>query len=242
MLLMGGNRLHYTQESYPFYLTEIEDTLILEKQINYCKTLNANQYLFCIKKEDIDSFHVDAVITQLIPEASIIPILKQTKGAVCTALLACGELELERELIIMSIDDCIDVESSTILHYFRNMQADAGVISFTSVHPRYSFARTLPNSNIVIEVAEKHPISKHALASFYYFKQANDFIECAKEVIRKDNPIHTAFYISQTLNEMILQQKKVHMYKIQNDFFHPLKTKHQLAQYLTELKELKESK
>ena len=67
-------------------------------------------------------------------------------------------------------------------------------------------------------------------------------MECAKDVIRKDNSVNGAFYISQTLNEMILRQKKVAMYKISNDKFHPLKTEMQLAQYMFELKEEKESK
>ena len=41
---------------------------------------------------------------------------------------------------------------------------------------------------------------------------------------------------------MILKQKKVSLYKITNEKFHPLKTEMQLAQYLTELMEVKDSK
>jgi dTDP-glucose pyrophosphorylase len=111
---------------------------------------------------------------------------------------------------------------------------DAGIIAFTSVHPRYAFAR-VDDKGSVIEVATKRPISKHALVSFYYFKQGSDFVECAKETIRKDNPENGKFYISQTLNEMILMQKKVVCFKISNDKFHPLKTEKQLAQYLMEM-------
>ena len=94
----------------------------------------------------------------------------------------------------------------------------------------------------MIETAEKRPISKHALASFYYFRQARDFIEATKEVIRKDSPIQGKYYISQALNELILQQKKIYMYKIENKDFHPLKTIYQLADYISEIKDMKESK
>jgi dTDP-glucose pyrophosphorylase len=114
-------------------------------------------------------------------------------------------------------------------------------VSFTSVHPRYSFAK-LDESGTVVEVSEKRPISKNALASFYYFRHGRDFVACAMNVIRKDNPVEGTFYISQTLNEMILQQKKIGLYQVENDKFHPLKTEIQLAQYLADIKDLRESK
>ena len=80
------------------------------------------------------------------------------------------------------------------------------------------------------------------MVSFYYYKRGADFVECAKNVIRKDNLINGAFYLSQTLNEMILKQKKVSIYKLTNEKFHSLKTEMQLAQYITELMDVKESK
>lgn len=241
MFLMGGNNIQKNQEDYPFYLTEINEKLILEKQIDYCKALNPSEFIFCVKANDIKSHRVDSVIKQLVPEATIIPINGQTKGAVCTALLGAQHLKNDEELILMAVDDFIDNTGEEIVEYFRKNKFDAGVVAFTSVHPRYSFAKTNKRGE-VIEVAEKRPISKQALVSFYYFKCANDFVECAKDVIRKDNLINGAFYISQTLNEMILRQKKIGMYSISNDQFHPLKNEMQLAQYMFELKEQKESK
>ena len=241
MFLMGGNNIQKNQEDYPFYLTEINEQLILEKQINYCRPLKPSEFVFCVKTNDIKSYQVDSIIKQIVPNCSIVPINGPTKGAVCTALLGAEYLKNDDELIIMAVDDFIDDTGVEVIDYFRKKKADAGVVAFNSVHPRYSFAK-VNDKEEVIEVAEKRPISKNALVSFYYFKHANDFIECAKDVIRKDNPINGSFYISQTLNEMILRQKKVAMHKIPNDKFHPLKTEMQLAQYMFELKEEKESK
>ena len=97
-------------------------------------------------------------------------------------------------------------------------------------------------NNEVIEITEKNPSSNNALVSFYYFKNGNEYIKCAKNVIRKDNPINGSFYLSQVVNEMILEQKKVGLYKIDNSTFHPLKTEAQLAQYILELRERTEIK
>ncbi|MDD4519389.1 MAG: glycosyltransferase family 2 protein [Alphaproteobacteria bacterium] len=241
MFLMGGAKIQKNKEEYPLYLTELDDKLILEKQIDYCRTLTPSEFIFCIKSEDIKSFRVDSVIKQLIPNAQIVSIDGQTKGAVCTALLGAEYIKNDEELVLMAIDDFIEDEGVGIINTLRQNKADAGIVSFSSVHPRYSFAKTDINNN-VIEVAEKKPISKNALVSFYYFKKGSDFIDCAKDVIRKDNPVGGAFYISQTLNEMILRQKNVVLYKVPNDKFHPLKTEAQVAEYLYEAKEERESK
>lgn len=241
IFLMGGQNFEKNGENYPLYLTEINEKLIIEKQIDYCKGLNPRKFLFCIKDVDIKNFQVDSVIKQLVPDSEIIVINGKTKGAVCTALLGIEYIDNEEELILLAVDDFIEVSSENILNFFRNNQSDAGVVSFNSVHPRYSFAK-LGDDNSVIEVSEKKPISKNALVSFYYYKKGSDFVESAKNVIRKDNLINGSFYLSQTLNEMILKQKKVLLYKITNEKFHPLKTEMQLAQYLTELMDVKESK
>ncbi|WP_294893139.1 glycosyltransferase family 2 protein [uncultured Gilliamella sp.] len=241
IFLMGGQNFEKNREEYPLYLTEINEKLIIEKQIDYCLGLNPRKFLFCIKDEDIQNFQVDSVIKQLVPDSEIIVINNKTMGAVCTALLCVEHINSEEELILLAVDDFIEVSSENILNFFRKNGSDAGVVSFDSVHPRYSFAK-LDESNLVIEVSEKKPISKNALVSFYYYKKGADFIDCAKNVIRKDNLINGSFYLSQTLNEMILEQKKVSIYKITNEKFHPLKTEMQLAQYISELMDVKDSK
>ncbi|OCG61277.1 hypothetical protein A9G42_03905 [Gilliamella sp. Nev6-6] len=241
IFLMGGQNFEKNSEDYPLYLTEINEKLVIERQIEYCKGLNPRKFLFCVKNDDIKNFQVDSVIKQLVPDSEIVIINDQTKGAVCTALLGIEYINNDEELILLAVDDFIEVSSERILQYFRDNKSDTGVVSFNSVHPRYSFAK-LDKNNLVIEVSEKKPISKNALASFYYYKKGADFVECAMDVIRKDNLINGSFYLSQSVNEMILRQKKVSLYKINNEKFHPLKTEMQLAQYLAELLDVKDSK
>ena len=205
------------------------------------RSLNPDSWIFCVKESDIKQFRVDTVIKQLVPNATVISIAKQTRGAICTALLAVGNINNNDELILMGVDDFVSESTLKIVNGFRKKSADAGTVSFTSVHPRYSFAKT-DDTGDVVQVEEKLPISKNALVSFYYFRKGTDFVDCAMDVIRKDNPVNNAFYISQTLNEMILRQKKIVMHKISNDAFHPLKNEQQLVQYIDELNTQRHSK
>ena len=88
-----------------------------------------------------------------------------------------------------------------------------------------------------LEFCEKKTISKDALASFYYFKKGSDFIEAAKNVIRKDSPQNGSFYISMAYNELILSQKSIAVYQIPNNLYHPLKNEMELARYVSDYKE-----
>jgi hypothetical protein len=236
---MGHNNTN--KENYPLYLTEINEKTILEQQIEYVQKIKPHNFIFMLKEADIKQFHSDSVIKQIIADAKIIPIKAQTKGAVCTAMLSIKEIDSDEELLLMAIDDFVEDDGEKIIAKFRKDNVDAGIVSFNSIHPRYSFVK-LNTDNEPVQFAEKEPISKNALVSFYYFKHGSDFVECAKNVIRKDSPVNGNFYISQTLNEMILRHKKIAVQKISNDKFHPLKTEIQLAEYLMELKDKRSSK
>jgi hypothetical protein len=233
MFLMGGVRPDTNKEQYPLYLTEINEKTILEQQVEYTKGIQPQQLLFCVRESEIKQFHSDSVIRQIDSAAIVVPIMAQTKGSICSALLGAEYIDCDEELILMAIDDFMEEDGAGIISEFRKADADAGIVSFNSVHPRYSFVKTAPDGTPV-EFAEKVPISKNALVSFYYFRRGRDFVECAKEVIRKDNLVNGNFYISQTLNEMILKQRKIVVRKIGNDKFHPLKTEAQMAEYITE--------
>ncbi len=241
VFLMGGGNIDHNDDSYPIYMAEMNEEIILEKQIAHYRKMNPGKMVFCVRKEDVKNFNADSVIQQSAEKAVCVEICGMTAGSVCTALLASEHIDNDEELVLVAIDELIESDPVTMIESFREEKCDAGVVSFRSVHPRYSFART-DSAGLVCEVAEKKPVSKNALASFYYFKSGHDFVECAKSVVRKDSKVNNDFYISQTMNEMILRQKRIGIHHIANQDFHPLKTEMQLAQYMLELKEQRESR
>ena len=80
-----------------------------------------------------------------------------------------------------------------------------------------------------MEVAEKRPLSKNAIAGFYYYKHGKDFIEAAKRALLKQNNLDGKYYISASINELILAGKKVCHYEVDkeryNSFYSPAKIK-----------------
>lgn len=78
-------------------------------------------------------------------------------------------------------------------------------------------------------MAEKRPISKDAVAGFYYYKKGSDFVEAAKKALLKRNSYENRYYISASVNELILSGKKVCYYDIEKEqyksFYSPAKIK-----------------
>lgn len=234
LVLMGGARATAESSSgnpYPLWLTEIKGRIVIETILQKYSALDFSEQIFCVRQEDTDAYNVDFIVRTIFPDAKIVTLGGETAGAVCTALLAQEFIDNEEELLIVSIDDYIEENFSLMIEDFRKQDADVGLAAFSSIHPRYSFVKKDSEGNIC-EVVEKKPVSRDALASFYYFKHGYDFVQCAQNVIRKDNRINGKFYISQTLNEMLLLQKKFALKKIKNEAFHSLKTERQIAAYI----------
>lgn len=242
-MLIGGSNVLTREESYPLFLTELGGETILERQVNKILKLDQQHTIYMVKKDLIKKYNFNFLVHELDPKANIFSIEGQTKGALCTALLATHYIDNDDELLLVGINDYIDVNYKTIIEQFRQNNDDAGVVYFNSIHPKYSFVKFNKGIDsdqlIPMEFSEKKPISKNALASFYYFKKGSEFVAAAKDVIRKDSPLNNNFYISMVFNEFILNQKTIGAFRINNLDFHSLKNEIELAQYVSEYRERK---
>ena len=135
----------------------------------------------------------------------------------------------------MNSDQVIDADLNRIIEQFRKENQDAGLITFQSVHPRWSYV-TCGEDNLVENCVEKQVISKNAVAGFYYYKQARKFFESAESAIIKGNSVNEQFFISSTINEIILEDGKVGKYDIDASKYNSLYTPEKLKEYEDKLK------
>ena len=119
------------------------------------------------------------------------------------------------ELIILNYDQYINYDLNLILEYFRRDKVDGGVITFNSIHPRWSYAKIKDKQ--VLETAEKNPISNNAIAGFYYFKKGLYFLDSAFDVIRHDDNFDERYYTSSIYNQMILKNLQIQNYHISKE-------------------------
>ncbi|EAH6268139.1 glycosyl transferase family 2, partial [Campylobacter jejuni] len=57
----------------------------------------------------------------------------------------------------------------------------------------------------------------NAIAGFYYFNKADFFVKSAFDMIKKDVNYEGKYFIASTLNELILQDKKIINISIDKD-------------------------
>ena len=220
-----GTSAFFKDSFFPKPLTEINGKTMIELVVDDFRNLEPKNYIFVFSDDDCKKYHLDASVKILTPASQVIKLSHQTAGALCTCLMAIDYINDDVPLVIANSDQIIGVDYRMVIAHFDEIGADAGVITFPSIHPRWSYARLSVDE--VIEVEEKRPLSKHAIAGFYYYKQGSDFVKAAKKALLKQSNLDGKYYISASMNELILMGKKIGFYEIEKEqyksFYSPAK-------------------
>lgn len=231
--LSGGSKFFDSEEYfYPKMLIEIMGKPMIQHAIENLQTIQQDlQFIFVVKKSDCIKFHLDDTLRLLTDETCKIIVLdEETKGAACSALMAIDSINNDNPLVIANFDQVIDCNLSDLYDEFRDSSSDAGCLVFNTTHPRWSFV-LLDGNDCVLETAEKRPLSRNAIAGFYYYKQGKDFVEAAQSMILKSCSNADVFYISPTFNELILKNKRIKALRIPNEKYHSFYTPQKIEEY-----------
>lgn len=214
LILMAGEDKYVAEhgKDYPKYLLEMGEKTLIQHVLESLSPLNGD-ITFIVRKEDNEKFFLGNTLRILSPESNVISVSGETKGAVCTALFAIDDINNENELLVLNGIQLINYDLHEIIQNFRDRKLDGGILTFNSVHPKWSYVR-LNEEQFVVQTSEKRPISNMATAGCYYYKSGVEFIDACFSVIRKDTNHNGSYYISSTYNEMILKQKKIGVFQI----------------------------
>lgn len=216
---------------YPMPLIEISGVPMIQHVIeNLSKINDEKRFIFILREDDCTRHHLDSTTRLLAGEdAVIVKLQRETKGAVCSALLAIDLIANESPLIIANGDQLFDVDLNDYIARFRAEHVDAGCLCFESVHPRWSFARV--EGEDIVETAEKRPISKKAIAGFFYFSRGLDFVEASFRMIHKDANLNGQFFVSSVLNELVLENRCLRAYTIPTGRYHTFYSPQKIKEY-----------
>ena len=206
-----GKRFEDAGYSFPKPLIDVNGKPMIQIII---ENLNLTaKHIFICQGEHVQKFAIRDLMNLLKPDSEIIPITEITQGAAETVLKAKDLINNDDELIIANSDQWIDWNQQHFLSFMRKKEADGGIVTFISTHPKWSYVR-INDENLVEEVAEKRPISNIATVGIYYYKHGKDFVKAAEQMMAKNIRTNNEFYVAPVFNEMILSGKKIHIYPI----------------------------
>ena len=208
---------------YPKPLIEIKGKPMIQWVAESVKEMpHPYQFIFIIKESDAQKFHLDNTLKLIDNNAEIIKIKNETKGGLCSVLMAADKIADDDALLILNSDQIIDKNLLEFDQIWKENKSDVGLVTFPSIHPRWSYI--LAEGDRVIQTAEKNPISQNAIAGYYYFSSARDFLKYSFQTIINDANVNGLYFISSVINEYILDNKKVHYHPITKEDYHSLYT------------------
>ena len=200
----AGSRFEKAGYTFPKPLIEVKGQPMIAKVV---ENLNLQgRYIFLVQKAHFEKYDLKNLLNLIAPGCEIVQIEGLTEGAACTVLKAKDLIDNEQPLIISNSDQFIKWNSFETVSSFND--ADGGILTFKSVHPKHSFAK-VDGDGYVTEVAEKNPISNDATVGIYHFKKGSDWVKYAEQMIEKNIRTNNEFYVCPVYNEAIKSGLKI---------------------------------
>lgn len=192
------------------------------------------KYSFIVRQEHIDEYKIDEGIKSFLPEANIFSVLKTTRGAVETCLMAESVIADDDAVIVMDCD--LEFRSKKFIEIIKSIlsqsveEANGGaLVSFESKEPRYSYA-SVDKDGYVTRTAEKEVISNHALCGAYFFSTGHRFKQVAHQLLNEPEFRKPEYYVSLLYNYLLADGEKVQLATMEE--YYSYGTPEELKRYL----------
>jgi HAD superfamily hydrolase (TIGR01509 family) len=224
----AGSRFQKAGYTFPKPLIDVNGMPMIQRVV---ANLNIDaHYIFLVQKEHRQLYHLDTMFKLFVPNFTVVEVDGLTEGAACTVLLAKDLINNDAPLLMANADQLIEWNSTEFMYKMQEHPVDGSIITFTSTHPMFSFAKT-DEHGTVTEVAEKNPISNQATVGLYYWTKGSDFVKYAEQMIAKNERVNNEFYVCPVYNEAIGDGKTIKVYPIERMW--SLGTPDQLDYYLS---------
>jgi len=208
----AGSRFEVAGYTFPKPLIDVNGKPMIQLVVNNINI--TGNYIFIVQKSHRQKYNLDSFLNLIAPNCKIIEIDHVTQGAACTTLLAKELINNNEPLFIANSDQFVEWSSSVFLENMNKTNADAGIVTFEAIHPKWSFAK-IDENEMVTEVAEKNPISNNATVGYYYWKHGSDYVKYVEQMIDKNIRVNNEFYVCPVFNEAIKDNKKIKSHKVQ---------------------------
>lgn len=234
---MAGEGSRFKKEGWttPKPLIELNGMPLFKHAISSVSAEGINlKYSFIVRQEHIDEYKIDEGIKSFQPDANIFSVLKTTRGAVETCLMAESAISDDDAVIVMDCD--LEFRSTRFIEVIKSIlskpisEVNGGaLVSFESSEPKYSYAE-VGEDGLVKRTAEKEPISTHALCGAYFFSTGKRFKEIAHQLLNEPEFKKPEYYVSLLYNYMLEKGESVYICPMEE--YYSYGTPEELKRYL----------
>ena len=208
----AGSRFQQAGYTFPKPLIDVKGKPMIQTVV---ENLNVEaNFIFVVQKEHREKYNLDALLNLITPNCKVVEVNSLTEGAACTTLLAKEHINNDAPLLMANSDQFAEWDSNEFMYKMVEQNVDAGILSFKSTHPKWSFAK-VNEFGCVTEVAEKKPISDIATVGIYYWAKGSDYVKYAEQMISKNIRVNNEFYVCPVFNEAIKDNKKIKTFNIE---------------------------
>ena len=205
----AGSRFEQAGYTFPKPLIDVRNKPMIQVVVDNLN-IDAN-YIYIVQKKHREKYNLDTLLNLITPNCKIVEVDGLTEGAACTALLAKEHIDNDAPLFFANSDQFVEWDSNEFMYKMQETNADGGIVTFKAIHPKWSFAK-IDKNELVIEVAEKNPISDIATVGYYYWKNGSDFVKYAEQMIEKNIRVNMEFYVCPVFNEAIQDNKQIRIF------------------------------
>ena len=209
----AGSRFEKAGYTFPKPLIEVNGKPMIQVVV---ENINVDaKHIFVVQKSHYDKYNLKTVLNNISPDCDIIQVEGVTEGAACTTLLAKEYIDNDEPLLMANSDQFVEWDSNEFMYSMVGDNIDAGILTFKSNHPKWSYAK-LNDDGFISEVQEKNPISDIATVGIYYWSKGSDYVKYAEQMIEANKRVNNEFYVCPVFNEAIQDGKKVKVFNIEN--------------------------
>jgi len=202
----AGSRFEKADYTFPKPLIEVRGKPMIQV---VAENLNIDaRHIYIVQKSHYEKYNLKHLLALISPGCEIVQVDGITEGAACTTLLAKEFINNDDPVLIANSDQYIEWESNEFMYSMVADEIDAGIVTFTATHPKWSFVK-LDKEGFVSEVAEKKPISDIATVGVYFWSKGSDYVKYAEQMIEKNDRVNGEFYVCPVFNHAIADSKKV---------------------------------
>ena len=207
----AGSRFQQAGYTFPKPLIDVKGKPMIQTVVENLN-IEAN-FIFVVQKEHREKYNLDTLLNLITPNCKIVEVNGITEGAACTTLLAKEFINNDQALLMANSDQFAEWDSNEFMYKMIEQKVDAGILSFESTHPKWSFVK-IDENGYATEVAEKKPISNIATVGIYYWSKGSDYVKYAEQMICKNIRVNNEFYVCPVFNEAIKDNKKIKTFNI----------------------------